>query len=86
MISIFPELLNSNSKSLSIISSSKILYTLFCILFSTSEREGYNYLIELHSLAKRAYFKVDETFKTIFKELDSDKTIGTERKDDDLPF
>jgi hypothetical protein len=57
------------------------------IYFSSSEKEDYKYLIELHTLAKRAYYKVDETFKTIFKELDSEKTIGTERKtEDDLPF
>lgn len=58
------------------------------IQFSSMEKEDYKYLIELHAMAKRAYYKVDETFKTIFKELDSDKTIGTERKPspDDLPF
>ena len=56
------------------------------IVFPSYEKEEYKYLVELHSLAKRAYYKVDETFKTIFKELDSDKTIGTERKSDDLPF
>lgn len=56
------------------------------IYFNSTEKEDYKYLIELHSLAKRAYYKVDETFKSIFKELDSDKTIGTEKKPDDLPF
>lgn len=56
------------------------------IYFSAAEKEEYKYLVELHSLAKRAYFKVDETFKTIFKELDSDKTIGIEKKSDGLPF
>lgn len=56
------------------------------IYFMSSEKEDFKYLVELHSLAKRAYYKVDETFKSIFKELDSDKTIGTEKKPDDLPF
>ena len=56
------------------------------IRFHEGEINEYKYLIELHSLAKRAYYKVDETFKAIFKELDSDKTIGVERNSDDLPF
>ena len=56
------------------------------IYFSSNEKEDYKYLHELHSLAKRAYYKVDETFKIIFKELDSDKTIGTEKRADDFPF
>lgn len=58
------------------------------IYYSSSEKEDYKYLVELHILAKRAYYKVDETFKTIFKELDSDKTIGIEKRIDidDIPF
>jgi len=58
------------------------------IYFSHTDKEDYKYLIELHTMAKRAYYKVDETFKSIFKELDSDKTIGSEKKveSDDLPF
>lgn len=58
------------------------------IYFSQADKDDYKYLIELHTMAKRAYYKVDETFKSIFKELDSDKTIGKEKKvdNDDLPF
>jgi len=56
------------------------------IYFSYDEKEDYKCLVDLHALAKRAYYKVDETFKTIFKELDNGKTIGTERNADDLPF
>ena len=56
------------------------------IYFSYSEKEDFKYLTDLHSLAKRAYYKVDETFKLIFKELDSDKTIGTKNEQDNLPF
>jgi len=54
--------------------------------FHESERDDYNYLIELHSLAKRAYYKVDETFKTIFEELDSGRIIGTDEKYNDFPI
>lgn len=56
------------------------------IYFSSTEKNDYEYLVELHSLAKRSYFKVDETFKSIFKELDSDKTIGKDKSGDDLSF
>lgn len=51
------------------------------IVFSSEAKDEYKYLGELHSIVKRAYHKVDETFKSIFKELDSDKTIGIEKKD-----
>ena len=55
------------------------------ICFHDGEIDDYKYLAELHSLAKRAYYKVDETFKTILEELDSDKIIGIDRVSD-LPF
>ncbi|WP_449438808.1 hypothetical protein [Pedobacter steynii] len=55
------------------------------ISFSYSEKDDFKSLADLHSLAKRAYYKVDETFKSIFKELDSNKTIGRE-EETDLPF
>jgi len=51
-----------------------------------SDNNDYEYLVELHNAAKRAYYKVDETFKSIFKELDSDKTIGKDKPSDGLPF
>ncbi len=59
------------------------------IYFSEVEKEDFKNLEELHVIAKRAYYKIDETFKNILKELDSDKTIGSEKKlseDDSLPF
>ena len=57
------------------------------IWFSRKNLFDYDELVELHNMARRAYYKVDETFKSIFKELDSDKTLGiAEPKDDDLPF
>ncbi len=57
------------------------------IVYDESEKEHYEMLLDLHSLAKGSYYKVDETFQNIFKELDSNKTIGIERKrQDDLPF
>lgn len=50
----------------------------------------YQLLIELHELAKRAYFKVDDTIRSIFIELEQKKIVGKEdktpRKSDDLPF
>jgi len=56
------------------------------VVFQDVEINDYKYLIELHSLANRAYYKVDETFNAIFKELDSNKIIGIEKKSDDLSF
>lgn len=56
------------------------------IYFPSGETEDYNLVLELHSLAKRAYYKIDETLKNIFKELDSDKPIGNVNPVDDLPF
>ncbi|ARS36767.1 hypothetical protein [Pontibacter actiniarum] len=58
------------------------------ITFNKSEYpNGYGMLQQLHSAARRSYYKVDETIDSIFKELDSDKTIG-KRADEssDLPF
>ncbi len=58
------------------------------VYFHSSEKEDYKKLLELHDLVKRAYYKVDETIKNIFNELDSEKTVGKERKseDEDLQF
>ncbi|MGI4021988.1 MAG: hypothetical protein ACRYFA_10815 [Janthinobacterium lividum] len=56
--------------------------------FHSSDRVDYKTLLDLHSSAKRAYFKVDETIKNIFDELDSKNVVGKERRsdDDDLLF
>lgn len=56
------------------------------ITINSIEKVDFEYLIDLHSLAKRSYFKVDETFKNIFKELDSDKVIGSKNKPDGYLF
>ena len=54
------------------------------IEIASSYKEDYKVLVELHVLAKRAYYKVDETFKNIFKELDDDKIIGKEGSIEDI--
>src|SRR5688500_12065217 len=58
--------------------------------FATSieKPDEYQHVLQLHSLAAKEYFKVDETFKDILKELDTDKTIGSAESppSDDLPF
>ncbi|RYX81696.1 hypothetical protein EON73_04685 [bacterium] len=55
------------------------------IYFAYADEE-YDMLLELHQMAKRSYFKVDEILKNIFYELDSNKVVGKEGKseDDDL--
>ena len=54
---------------------------------SNDEYIDYKFILELYTLVKREYYKVEETIKTIFDELDSDKKIGKEhRPEDDLPF
>lgn len=50
------------------------------IAFSSEEGADYAYVLDLHSMANRAYFKVDETIQGIFNELDSDKIVGKESK------
>jgi hypothetical protein len=57
------------------------------MVIEAEEIEDYKFVLELHNLAKREYYNVDDTIKTIFDELDSDKIVGKERKkDEDLPF
>jgi len=54
-----------------------------------SEKEDYKLITGLHNIAKRKYYRVEETIKTIFEELDSDKIIGKKDshfKEEDLPF
>jgi hypothetical protein len=48
----------------------------------------YELLYELHSCAKRNFYKVDETISSIFSEVKSDKNIGKREVEnlDDLPF
>lgn len=49
------------------------------VILSKGE-DDYELLIELHALAKQSYYKIDETFKSIFEELDSNKVIGEKKK------
>ena len=49
------------------------------IMISKGE-EDFELLLELHTLAKQSYYKIDETFKSIFEELDSNKVIGEKKK------
>ncbi len=44
------------------------------------QQEDYPFLLGLHAIAKQAYYNVDETFKSIFEELDSNKIIGEKKK------
>jgi hypothetical protein len=55
------------------------------VILSKGE-DDYELLIELHTLAKQSYYKIDETFKSIFNELDSNRIIGEKKKNelDDL--
>lgn len=56
------------------------------VVYSSEKDNDYGTLVELHSLAKKAYYKVDETLKGILEELDSDKTLGSEKTDPPLDF
>ncbi len=53
------------------------------------DKEDYTFLAELYVTVNRAYYKVDETIKNIFKEMESDKKIGKantpNEKKDELP-
>jgi len=49
-------------------------------LILTEEELDFKSLQELHTLAKQSYYKIDETFKSIFEELDSNKVIGEKKK------
>jgi len=52
-----------------------------------SDDDDFQLLDNFHSEVRRTYYKVDETFKGIMGELDSDGKIGKEeKKADDLPF
>jgi hypothetical protein len=55
------------------------------VIFTENEIE-FKTLLELHTLAKQSYYRIDETFKSIFEELDSNKIVGEKKKNelDDL--
>ena len=44
------------------------------------ETTNFLYLQELYTMVKRSYYKTDETFENILKELKSDNKIGFEKK------
>lgn len=48
-------------------------------------QEDYSKLYDVNMAAKNSYYKLDETLKTIFDELDSVKPVGKNRNKD-LPF
>lgn len=48
--------------------------------------DDYKILDEFHSEVRRTYYKVDETFKGIFEELDKEGEIGKINPLDNLPF
>lgn len=50
------------------------------LYFSTHDDVEYRYVLALHTLARRAYYKIDETFNNIFKEISKEGTIGTDSK------
>jgi hypothetical protein len=52
--------------------------------FHENQADDYAVLHEVYESVKRSYYKIDETFKIIFDELDGDEKIGGESKD--LPF
>ena len=49
------------------------------VILSKGDDE-YESLLELHTRAKQSYYKIDETFKSIFEELDSNKVVGEKKK------
>ena len=46
----------------------------------------YDYLMNLHSLAKSSFYNIDDTVNDIFNELNSDKIIGKKSSEDNLPW
>lgn len=52
------------------------------VIYDYEQEEDYKKILEVYELAKKSYFKSDETIKNIFEELESDKIIGKE----ELPF
>lgn len=49
--------------------------------------DGYQYLSELHEVARRDYYKVDETISGLFDEIKSEKSVGKRVEESgDLPF
>lgn len=51
------------------------------VVFTEEDEPSFHFISELHELAKKSYYKEDETYKNFFLELDNDDVIG-----DDLPF
>ena len=47
--------------------------------FVSGDNNDFKTLLEIYELAKKSYYKTDETLKTIFDELDSDKIVGKDK-------
>lgn len=55
-------------------------------IFNVNEDpDDYNFISNIYKSVKNSYYKTDETIKTIFDELDSEKTIGKDKRRE-LPF
>lgn len=48
--------------------------------------EDYTVIIELHNVAKRDFYKVEETIDNLFNEAKNDKNIGKREIEGDLPY
>jgi len=53
------------------------------VFHESDEESDFTSLQNVYESAKKSYYKIDETFKTIFDELDGEKTIGRSKE---LPF
>lgn len=57
--------------------------------YASKGSDDYEILLELHNVAKREFYKVDETITSLFNEVRADKSVGKreiEKESDDLPF
>jgi len=57
--------------------------------YYNSGGEDFDLLMQLHSAAKRNFYKVEDTVNGLFEELNSPKKIGKqelEKPEEDLPF
>lgn len=54
------------------------------MVFNPDSPVDFSTLAELYELVKSSFYKIDETYKTLLDELDSDKIVG--KGNDDLPF
>jgi hypothetical protein len=56
-------------------------------IYVNERQEDFDLFTDFHANVRRSYYKLDETIKSIFNEISSDKVIGKEKPPpDDLPF